>query len=87
MFCAGQLTVQDKVSMKRVQDDLIYICGNQLFPDGELSERIVVRQGLNCGSPIEILYFSGKECKNCANRFLFKFYSFENVYTPILQLL
>ena len=37
------------------------MCGSPLFPFGPLyAETLVVREGINCSSPIETTYYAGK---------------------------
>jgi hypothetical protein len=59
IYSGSVLTVDQQVSIDRVQDELIYTCGQPLFPEGELVDTVVVRQGLSCCSPIEIVYYTG----------------------------
>ena len=59
VFAKGQLTPAHLVALKRVQEDLLYSCGSCLFPeDDEYASVLVLKEALNCSSPIETIYYS-----------------------------
>jgi hypothetical protein len=46
-------------ALLRCQDDLMYICGDTLFAEGQFKDVLLVREGLNCTAPIETQYYAG----------------------------
>ena len=59
------LSLPDLRALERVQDDLFYVCGAPLFPeDDPLRDKLIVREGISCMSPIEITYYSGEKMIN-----------------------
>uniref|UniRef100_K1R165 Uncharacterized protein n=1 Tax=Magallana gigas TaxID=29159 RepID=K1R165_MAGGI len=44
----------------RVKEEFLYVCGSTLFPGGDMQDKILVKESLHCGSPIETTYYSGK---------------------------
>ena len=59
IFCSCKLNRQQLQAVQRVQDELFYSCGATLFPGGTYQDVIVVKEGLNCSSPIETPYYAG----------------------------
>lgn len=43
----------------RVKEEFLYVCGSTLFPGGDMQDKILVKESLHCGSPIETTYYSG----------------------------
>lgn len=43
----------------RVKEEFLYVCGSTLFPVGDMQDKILVKESLHCGSPIETTYYSG----------------------------
>ena len=59
IYSANRLTKNEELALVRLKEETIYICGNSLFcDDHDLSEKLVVRESLNCESNIEIPYYS-----------------------------
>lgn len=44
----------------RVQEEILYVCGNPLFPGGPMEDVLIVREGLNCSSTTETSYYAGE---------------------------
>lgn len=59
VYCLAALTKAEDLALIRIQEELLFICGSTLFPGGEFQDKLVVREGLNCSSPIETTYYAG----------------------------
>ena len=58
IYSNRRLNMEEQQAVKRVKEELIYVCGSCLFPDGKHRDIIIVREGLNCSSPVETTYYS-----------------------------
>lgn len=60
VYSAATLNQDQRTALDRLQDELLYSCGDSLFPKGDaLHSIIIAREVQNCSSPIEIPYYSG----------------------------
>ena len=59
MYCSKKLDTVQERALSRVQEELLYICGSPLFPGGINQDKIIVREGLSCSSPMETTYYAG----------------------------
>lgn len=59
IYCKTKLTRSQESAIQRVQEELLYICGNCLFPGGEFQDLVLVREGISCSSTIEATYYAG----------------------------
>ncbi|XP_061174856.1 uncharacterized protein LOC133183999 [Saccostrea echinata] len=60
IYASRKLNRTEERAVERVQEELLYICGNPLFPGGQYQDVILCRQNISCSSPIETQYYSGK---------------------------
>lgn len=61
VYSSKKLSPPEERALCRLQEELLYTCGSPLFPGGEFQDTIVVREGLNCQTPIETTYYAGKK--------------------------
>ena len=60
VFSKTKLTNKEEHLIKRIQEEMMYSCGSSLFAEtSKLYKSIVVKEGLNCASPMEMQYYSG----------------------------
>ena len=60
VYSPKKLTVTDMLAIHRLQEELIYTCGDTLFPEGsEYREVVIVREGITCKSAMETTYYAG----------------------------
>lgn len=59
VYSSKRLTSKEENALKRVQEELLFVCGSVLFPGGEYQDTIVVKEGQSCNSPIEVTYYAG----------------------------
>lgn len=59
VYSAAKLTREQETAVTRVKEELLYSCGNPLFPGGAYQDIIIVKEGMNCQSPMETTYYSG----------------------------
>ncbi|XP_053374644.1 uncharacterized protein LOC123531296 [Mercenaria mercenaria] len=59
VYCKTSLTRPQEQLIIRVQEELLYVCGNPLFPRGPMQDILIVREGLSCSFPIEVSYYAG----------------------------
>ena len=57
--CCEMLNMLEDLALKRIEEELIFVCGNTLFPEGPYEKILVVREQLNCESTIKVTYFAG----------------------------
>ena len=67
-----RLNQTDTQEVEKLQDDMLYSCGHQLFPDDHRLKETVVVQPSTCGSDLSPLYFSSQcgfplACYNCGD--------------------
>ena len=55
------LSVTEKALLQTAKEEILYSCGMQFITTGSLSEIVLVREGINCQSPTETQYYSGKK--------------------------
>ena len=69
IYCDAVLSLTTNLAIERLQDDLIYTCGDSLFREQTVptAQVVVVRVGVNCLSPVEVTYFSGIKQYNSIN--------------------
>ncbi|XP_053379602.1 uncharacterized protein LOC128548528 isoform X2 [Mercenaria mercenaria] len=60
VYSDKRLNPQEETVLKRVQEELMFVCGSVLFPGGRYQDTIVVKEGQCCNSPIEVTYYAGK---------------------------
>lgn len=60
VYSRCRLESREQQAVLRVQEEFLYVCGSTLFPGGDLQDKILVKESLHCGSPIETTYYSGK---------------------------
>ncbi len=55
------MSLEENLALERAQDDLLYVCGSSVFPEGDpMNDTLLIRQGLACASPIDVLYFASE---------------------------
>ena len=59
MHSAAKLTTAEARAVTRVEEELLYVCGNPLFHAGGFRDMMLVRESLSCVSPIEATYYAG----------------------------
>lgn len=59
IYCKTKLGRPELNAIERVQEQLAFSCGSQLFPAGPYTDKLVCREGQNCKTPIEVAYYSG----------------------------
>lgn len=59
VYSAAKLTREQENAVSRVKEELLFSCGNPLFPGGNFQDIIIVKEGINCQSPMETTYYSG----------------------------
>ena len=59
IYSAKKLSAVEERLVMRVQEELLYTCGSPLFPGGDLQDTVLVREGINCSSPMEATYYAG----------------------------
>ena len=59
VYSPKRLTRDEEKALVRLQEELLYSCGNVLFPGGQFQDSVVVREGLNCNTHIETQYYAG----------------------------
>ena len=60
VYSPVRLTCGEIASVKRREESVMYSCGSPLFDDDHpLFKYCVVREGLNCETPIETQYYAG----------------------------
>lgn len=59
VYSAVKLSPAELRSIGRVEEELIYICGDPLFHAGRYHNTILVKKGLGCNSEIEAAYYAG----------------------------
>ena len=60
VYSKGKLTVQERNALTEVDDSRVYTCGSMLFSPSSDFKSLVVRQNIQCTSPIEAQYYSAK---------------------------
>ena len=61
VYSKTKLSTSESHAVVMVEEELLYTCGNTLFPpDHALYTHVVVREGINCRSQIETSYYAGK---------------------------
>ena len=60
VYSARRLDAIQERALIRVQEELLYVCGSPLFPEGQYHDTIIVREGITCSVPIEVTYFAGE---------------------------
>ncbi|CAG2208685.1 unnamed protein product [Mytilus edulis] len=64
VYCSQKLSHQMCNCLDRVQEELFYSCGSPLLPDGhQFNGKLLVREGVDCSSPIETTYYAGAVTK------------------------
>lgn len=58
-YSQAKLTTTELRSVTRVEEELVYTCGNPLFYAGQFRDKILVKEGLSCSSEIEAAYYAG----------------------------
>ena len=59
VFSKIKLTNKKEHLIIRIQERMLYTCGSNLFAEtSKLYKSIVVKEGLNCASPMETQYYS-----------------------------
>lgn len=59
VYSQAKLTTTELRSVTRVEEELVYTCGNPLFYAGQFRDKILVKEGLSCSSEIEAAYYAG----------------------------
>lgn len=59
VYSSAKFTRAQQEFLLRTQEELMYVCGNKRVPSGPMEDVIIVREGLNCLSPIEASYYAG----------------------------
>ena len=59
MHSAAKLTTAEARAVTRVEEELMYVCGNPRFHAGKYRDKMLVRESLSCVSPIEATYYAG----------------------------
>ena len=59
IYAVRKLNRAEERAVERVQEELLYLCGNPLFPGGQYQDLIICRQNIKCSSPIETQYYAG----------------------------
>ena len=54
-----KLTTTELRSVTRVEEELVYTCGNPLFHAGQFRDKILVKGVLSCNSEIKAAYYAG----------------------------
>ncbi|XP_052798592.1 uncharacterized protein LOC128230403 isoform X2 [Mya arenaria] len=60
VYSPKKLSPAEGRSVMRVQEELVYACGNPLFHAGVYHNTIIVKEGINCNSLMESAYYAGK---------------------------
>lgn len=55
VYSAAKLPREQEKEVIRVKEELLYSCGNPLFPGGNFQDIIIVKEGISCQSPIQVL--------------------------------
>ena len=59
-FSKTKLTNKQEHLIKRIQEEMLYSCGSSLFAEtSQFYKSIVVKEGLNCASRMEMQHYSG----------------------------
>lgn len=59
VYSSAKLPPAELRSIGRVEEELIYICGDPLFHAGRYHDTILVKEGIGCNSEIEAAYYAG----------------------------
>ena len=61
VYSKAKLNSKEMGMVSLVEEDLLYVCGNSLFPSSHpRHSEIVTREGINCQAFIETQYYSGE---------------------------
>jgi hypothetical protein len=60
VYAKGKLALWEKNALTEVDDSCVYTCGSSLFSPASDIKSLVVRQNIQCTSPVEAQYYSAK---------------------------
>ncbi|KAK6189772.1 hypothetical protein SNE40_001768 [Patella caerulea] len=63
IFSSRKLERKEIQAILRLQDQVTYTCGSQLFKSGPYQSTLVVREALTCASTMETAYYAGVTAK------------------------
>ena len=61
VYSAARFSKKEEEAITRASEELYYVCGTTLFEEGAFAGKLVVKESINCTTPIETAYFAGLE--------------------------